>query len=161
MIQKISYRLILFVFTLLLSFGLVACTNSQSGNTLEEEKEITSEEIEMKLWINDTNIPVTWENNEAVKELKEQSSKETIEVNMSMYGDWEQVGSLQKSYTRNDTQLTANNGDIMLYCGNQIVLFYGQNSWSYTKLGKMNLSEKEITALLSNGDVKLTITCEN
>ena len=48
-------------------------------------------------------------------------------------------------------------GDIVLYSGNQIVVFYGSNSWSYTRLGKINLSEKELTDLLGNGDVTIEI----
>ena len=53
--------------------------------------------------------------------------------------------------------MTTMNGDIVLYSGNQIVVFYGSNSWAYTKLGKMNLSESKVTELLSNGDITLTI----
>ncbi|WP_035789801.1 cyclophilin-like fold protein [Butyrivibrio sp. XBB1001] len=48
-------------------------------------------------------------------------------------------------------------GDIVLYSGNQIVVFYGSNSWSYTRLGKINLSEKKLTDLLGNGDVTIEI----
>ena len=49
------------------------------------------------------------------------------------------------------------NGDIVLYNGNQLVLFYGSNSWSYTRLGKIELPERDITELLSNGNVTITI----
>ena len=112
---------------------------------------------ELKLYCNDTEIPVTWEYNNTVSELTEEAAKSDIIVSMSMYGGWEQVGSLGRSYTRNDSRMTAKNGDIVLYNGNQIVLFYGENSWSYTKLGKMDLSESEVTGLLSNGDITLTL----
>lgn len=81
-----------------------------------------------------------------------------IVVTMSMYSDFEQVGSLGKTYTRNDSQTTTNNGDIVLYSGNQIVVFYGSNTWAYTRLGKMNLSEEDVIKLLSNGDVTLRIS---
>ena len=50
------------------------------------------------------------------------------------------------------------NGDIVLYRSDQIVLFYGSNSWAYTRLGKMNLSENEVVSLLSNGDVSIRLT---
>ena len=130
-----------------------ATDQSDSMESEDEDEEVGS----MKLYINDTEIPVTWEDNATVNELTETAASEDITVSMSMYGDWEQVGSLGKSYTRNDKQVTATNGDIVLYSGNQIVVFYGSNSWSYTKLGRMNLTEDEITDLLSNGDVTLTI----
>ena len=112
----------------------------------------------MKLLINETEIPVIWENNDSVIEIMEEASKGDITVSMSMYSDNEQVGSLGKSYTRNDKQTTTHNGDIVLYSGSNIVLFYGSNSWSYTRLGKMDLSEAEVTELLSNGDVSVRLT---
>ena len=130
-----------------------ATDQSDSMESEDEDEEVGS----MKLYINDTEIPVTWEDNATVNELTETAASEDITVSMSMYGGWEQVGSLGKSYTRNDKQITATNGDIVLYSGNQIVVFYGSNSWSYTRLGRMDLTEDEITDLLSNGDVTLTI----
>ena len=122
-----------------------------------EPAEQEKEEGQLKLYFNNTEIPVTWENNATVSELIEEASKGDITVSMSMYGGWEQVGSLGRSYTRNDSQMTTLNGDIVLYSGNQIVVFYGSNSWSYTKLGKMNLSEDKVTELLSNGNITLTL----
>ncbi|MCR4944969.1 MAG: hypothetical protein K5986_11140 [Clostridium sp.] len=114
-------------------------------------------ENNMKIYFDDIEIPVTWENNETVLELQTEAERGEITVAMSMYSDNEQVGPLGKNYTRNDKQITTNNGDIVLYNGNQIVVFYGSNSWSYTKIGKINLSEKEVTDLLSNGDITLKI----
>ena len=76
---------------------------------------------------------------------------------MSMYGGNEQVGSLGKRYSSNDKQTITHNGDIVLYNSSNLVVFYGSNSWAYTRLGKMDLSEKEVTDLLSNGDVTITI----
>lgn len=118
---------------------------------------LTAEEDTMRLFINDTEIPVIWENNDSVKELMEEVKDGEIIVSMSMYSDNEQVGSLGRKYTSNDKQTTTHNGDIVLYSSNQIVVFYGSNSWAYTRLGKMDLSEAEVTELLSNGNVVLTI----
>ena len=122
-----------------------------------ETKISSGEECSMKLLINEKEIPVIWENNDSVTEIMEEASKGDITVSMSMYSDNEQVGSLGKSYTRNDKQTTTHNGDIVLYSGSNIVLFYGSNSWSYTRLGKMDLSEAEVTELLSNGDVSVRL----
>ena len=125
-----------------------------------ENTDDVSEDAGMKLYINDTEIPVSWEDNDTTKELVEQAESGDIIVSMSMYSDNEQVGSLGRSYTRNDKQTTTHNGDIVLYNGNNIVVFYGSNSWSYTRLGKMDMSESEILELLSNGDVELKISIE-
>jgi hypothetical protein len=113
----------------------------------------------MKMKIGDTPVNVTWENNSSVEELKE-LAKEGLTISMSMYGGFEQVGSIGQSITRNDKQTTTSAGDIVLYSGNQLVVFYGSNSWSYTRLGKINLSEEELTNLLSNGDITITLSAE-
>ena len=122
-----------------------------------ETKISSSEACSMKLLVNETEIPVIWENNDSVNEIMTEASKGDIIVSMSMYSDNEQVGSLGKSYTRNDKQTTTHNGDIVLYSGSNIVLFYGSNSWAYTRIGKMDLSEAEVTELLSNGDVSVRL----
>ena len=100
------------------------------------------------------------ETNDTTKELVEQVESGDIIVSMSIYSNNEQVGSLERSYTGNDKQITTHNGDIVLYNGNNIVVFYGSNSWSYTRLGKMDISEHEVIELLSNGDVELKISKE-
>ena len=70
-------------------------------------------------------------------------------MNTTAYGGFEQVGSLPQSFSRGDTQMTAQPGDIVRYSGNQLVVFFGSNSWSYTKLGHINdLSADELTVLL-------------
>ena len=72
-----------------------------------------------------------------------------IEVSASRYGSFEQVGSLPQNFSRNDVQTTTQPGDIVLYSGNQLVIFFGSNSWSYTRLGHIEgLSTDELTALL-------------
>ena len=111
----------------------------------------------MKLYFNDTEVPVIWEDNQTVQELMEEAGKGDIVVQMSMYSDNEQVGSLGKRYKKNDEQITTHSGDIVLYSGDKIVVFYGSNSWAYTRLGKMNIPEGDVTELLSNGDITLKI----
>ena len=78
---------------------------------------------------------------------------------MSMYGGFEQVGSLGTSLPRDDKQITTNAGDIVLYSGNQIVVFYGTNSWAYTRLGRItDKTASEMADLLGNGNVRITIS---
>ena len=137
--------------------------STESQISAVEETEITDksaiddEKEYMKLYFNDTEIPVIWEDNQTVQELMEEAGKGDIVVQMSMYSDNEQVGSLEKSYTKNDEQITTHSGDIVLYSGDKIVAFYGSNSWAYTRLGKMNLPEGDVTGLLSNGYITLKI----
>ncbi len=125
---------------------------------IENSDDVEVEEI-MVMSINGAVVPVTWEDNDSVKELSD-LAKTGFEISMSMYGGFEQVGSIGSSITRDDKQTTTEPGDIVLYSGNQLVVFYGSNSWAYTKLGKIELSEDELTNILSNGDVTITLSVE-
>ena len=110
--------------------------------------EIDTNEPILLLTIDGTAVDVQWENNAAVTELYA-LAQNAITVNTSAYGGFEQVGSLPQSFSRSDVQMTTQPGDIVLYSGNQLVVFFGSNSWSYTKLGHINdLSADELAALL-------------
>jgi len=118
-------------------------------------KDINEEAGEgMILMIDGEEYPVEWEENESVEALKELCP---LTVKMSMYGGFEQVGSLGESLPRNDEQIKTGYGDIVLYSGNQIVVFYGSNSWAYTRLGHIDMTQEELTVLLGNGDVEITL----
>ena len=145
----------LFVFTV-----ISGCTKQESKQETEEEVMETVEEKDMKLYINKEEITVTWADNEAVSALKKKAEEGEITVELSMYGGFEQVGSLGFSLPRNDVQTVTESGDIVLYNGNNIVLFYGSNSWSYTRLGKMEITSEEAEEYLSHGDVTITIKAE-
>lgn len=119
-----------------------------------------TEELTMMLRIDNTEISVQWEDNESVEALKNLIREAPLTINMSMYGGFEQVGSLGTSLPRNDVQTTTEAGDIVLYSGNQIVVFYGSNSWAYTRLGHVELSAAEMSDLLSHGDVTITLYVE-
>ena len=138
-------------------------SDAQPQLPVSAREESTTEETRVSktltLTINGRELPVTWENNDSVTALSELSS-DGLTVNMSMYGGFEQVGSLGSSIPRNDKQTSTTYGDIVLYQGNQIVIFYGSNSWSYTRLGHINLSRSEMTDLLSDGDVTINLKYE-
>ena len=136
-------------------------TDNENENVPEEVTENESEkeqENNMVLKINDEEVLVEWEDNESVEALKKICSEEALTIQLSMYGGNEQVGSIGQSLPRNDINITTDAGDIVLYSGNQIVLFYGSNSWAYTRLGHiMDKSASDMAKLLSNGDVSITI----
>ena len=89
---------------------------------------------DMQMMIGETPVTVAWENNASVEALKT-LAEEGLRIDMSMYGGFEQVGSIGQSLPRDDQQTTTASGDIVLYSGNQMVVFYGNNSWAYTRLG--------------------------
>ncbi len=112
----------------------------------------------MKLKINDTVVEVLWEDNESVEALFNLVAEEPLTISMSMYGGFEQVGSIGSSLPRNDVQTTTSAGDIVLYSGSQIVVFYGSNSWAYTMLGRIDLPEDEIVSLLGSESAEIILT---
>lgn len=128
-------------------------------NESAEDEAIGGSSMIMK--IGDTKVNVDWEDNQAVEALKNMAEDGDVTIQMSMYGGFEQVGSIGQSLPRDDKQTTTSSGDIVLYSGNQMVVFYGSNSWSYTRLGHISDKNKEeMTDLLSNGDVTITISIE-
>ena len=132
-------------------------TSSQTESVIPVEpsdEETRKAEDAMRLLIGETEVPVTWENNASVEALKELSP---VTIQMSMYGGFEQVGSIGQSIVRNDVQSETSYGDIVLYSGNQIVIFYGSNSWAYTRLGHVDLSQQEMREMLGSGDVAITL----
>ena len=139
---------------MVLTVLLVGCASRDHISTQTETDNESGEEIEMRLSIGGTAVPVTWESNASVEALKNLCP---LTIQMSMYGGFEQVGSIGQSIVRNDRQTDTHYGDIVLYSGNQIVIFYGSNSWAYTRLGHVNLSQQEMRNLLGNGDVSITL----
>lgn len=136
----------------------------QEQTTVEEQPQTEEQRQEehnlsLQMMIGDTPVSVIWEDNEAVEALKELCRNAPLTISMSMYGGFEQVGSLGAALPRNDTQTTTSAGDIVLYSGDQIVVFYGSNSWAYTRLGHItDKTQQELTQLLSNGDITITLT---
>lgn len=113
----------------------------------------------MRVSVGGAELEVDWEGNQAVAELAELVAEGPLTIQMSMYGGWEQVGPIGAGLTSEDERITAQAGDIMLYSGDQIVVFYGTNSWAYTRLGRItDRSADEMAELLGNGDVELTIS---
>ena len=135
---------------------------SQSSEDSEDETSSdtadSKENSEMIMLIGDTLVTVEWEQNESVEALRQLVSENPLTIRMSMYGGFEQVGSIGQSLPRNDVQTTTSAGDIVLYSGDQIVVFYGSNSWAYTRLGHITSQSADgMAELLGNGDVTITI----
>ena len=115
-------------------------------------------DIDMQMTIGETPVTVAWENNESVEALKT-LAEEGLRIDMSMYGGFEQVGAIGQSLPRDDQQTTTVSGDIVLYSGNQLVVFYGSNSWAYTRLGHItDQTPEQMKALLGSGDVTITLS---
>ncbi len=141
-----------------------AQTEGRAASEPQETPDETGEgqmEKTLRLRIGDLEAAVIWEDNASVEALTELAKTATLTIPLSMYGGFEQVGPLGTSLPREDTQITTQAGDIVLYSGDQIVIFYGPNSWAYTRLGRIaDKSASELAELLGNGDVSITVSWE-
>lgn len=115
--------------------------------------------MNMKVQVGDMIFSATLEENAAVSALVEMMRKSPVVLQMSDYSGFEKVGPLGTSLPADNNQTTTHAGDIVLYNGNQIVIFYGSNSWSYTRLGHID----DLTGweeALGNGDVTVRFSLE-
>lgn len=112
--------------------------SSTEERTTENKEETTAMISKMNVQIGDYSFTATLEDNDAVKELVNMMKDAPIVLDLDDYSGFEKVGPLGKNLTRSDKQTTTQSGDIVLYNGNNIVVFYGSNSWSYTRLGKID-----------------------
>lgn len=103
-------------------------------------------------------LPCEFAKSRASEELKEILEKGAITITMENYGGFEKVGELPKKFTKDDENINAVSGDILLYQGRYMVIMYGNNSWSYTRLGKITgLSSSEIYNILSKAGNSIKI----
>lgn len=105
-------------------------------------------------FIGERALPITPEENASSQAFIELLREGDLTIEMHDYGNFEKVGSLGVSLPRDDTRITTEPGDVVLYQGNQITIYYGVNSWSFTRLGKArNASRDALKAMLGEGDV--------
>ena len=113
--------------------------------------------MKLNVEVNGTTFTATLENNAAVEAFMEMIREAPVVIEMRDYSGFEKVGSLGASLPTSNSQTTTQAGDIVLYNGNQIVIFYRSNSWSYTRLGKIDdLTDWE--EALGSGDVTVTFS---
>lgn len=138
-------------------------SNTQQVNVPQPDTNSDTEENmvkKMTLQIGNSSFTATLENNPAVDAFVEMMNNSPIIIQMNDYSGFEKVGSLGTNLPADDKQTTTHAGDIVLYNGNQIVIFYGSNAWSYTRLGKIDdLSGWEDA--LGNGDITVTFSLES
>ena len=128
-------------------FSLIACTAVSGDDSMDDL---------VKVKINDDVFDVKLENNSATQELIKELKKGNVTVNASEYGGFEKVGDLGFSLPTSDENIGTAPGDIVLYQGDKISLFYGSHSWIYTKLGKIeNVDSNKLKEVLGSGDVVL------
>ena len=128
-----------------------------SCNKINSQETPINKEINMTLSIDNQELDVLWEDNDSVNAIK---GILPLTINMHQYGGFEQTGSIGQSVVSNDSQIDVVPGDIVLYNGNAISVFYNNSSWSYTRLGHINLDNSELNLLLNKPSVTFVIKGE-
>ena len=135
-------------------------TNESKEQTdMKIADESTLADNQIRVTVGSSSFIVNLEDNETAKALREMLADEDLTISASNYGGFEKVCQLGKTLPRNDNQITTEAGDVMLYSGNQIVFFYGANSWSYTKIGKVEASSiEELESVLSGPETEVILS---
>ena len=112
----------------------------------------------MYITIGEQTQSVTLVDNAATRALVEKLQLAPVSMTLNSSGGFEIWGALGFSLPTSNQQLAAQPGDVILYNGRNICLFYGSNSWSYTRLGKIDgLSESELRTFLKAGESNITV----
>ena len=121
------------------------------------QKKIKKEESEaMLLEVNGYTFEVELENNTSAKALKEYVSKEKRTLSLDDYGNFEKEGNLGITLPRNDETITTKEGDLILYLGNKLCLYYNQNTWDFTKLSHIK-DTTHLKEVLGKGSVQVAL----
>lgn len=113
----------------------------------------------MKITVGTSELYASLEDNPSAEEFRELLEEGPLTVEMRDYGGFEKVGVLGKTLTRSDTQITTEPGDVILYQGNQITIYYGVNQWNFTRLAKIN-DVSDLKEKLGEGTVEVTFSLE-
>ena len=163
-------KLFSFIAALLL---FAACSSDAASSVKPTQPEIqtpkssanssaqTEAPVKLKIHVNDTTFTATLEENSSAKAFAEFLAQGDMTLDMHDYGSFEKVADLPRSFPRNDKQIDTDAGDIILYQGNSITIYYDKNSWNFTRLARIdNVNKKRLQQILGKGNVKATFSVE-
>ncbi|MDO5521142.1 MAG: cyclophilin-like fold protein [bacterium] len=133
--------------------------NNRSTQPEMKNENISKENNQMNITVGEHVFKVMLANNSSADALKEYLVKGPVTLALSDYSGFEKVGNLGTTLPQNNEKMNTVAGDIILYQGNQFVIYYGENSWNLTRLGKIEgVSKEELQEVLGNGDVEVIIS---
>lgn len=160
-------RIILFMVLIFLA----ACSSDAASSPTQADPKATSAQtdktattenpMKLKIRVNDTTFTATFEENSSAMALAEFLKQGEMTLDMHDYGSFEKVADLPQSFPRNDKQIDTDAGDLILYLGKRIVIYYDKNSWNFTRLGKIdNVNKTRLKQILGEGNVTATFSVE-
>ena len=149
-------RLVLHIYIMFMALTAMACQSNEVEATPSDKSANT-----MNITINGKTVSCQLVENSSTRALLAQLEKGNITYEADDYGNFEKVGYIGFNLPQNNESITTTVGDVILYQGNNICLYYGSNSWSFTRLGKIEgMNKDEIKAFLNagGGSVKVTLS---
>lgn len=132
---------------------LASCSSNAATPMLADDSE------KLVISVNNHTLTATFADNTSAVAFKDLLAEGPLTISMSDYGNFEKVGSLPRSLPRNDERITTTAGDIILYQGNSITIYYDTNTWSFTRLGKIdNVTQTELKSILGTGSATVTFS---
>lgn len=130
---------------------------SEQESSQSQDNSSSQEEPMLKITVGDQELLATFADNSSAEAFRDLLAQGPVTISMDDYGGFEKVGLLGTTLTRNDTRITTQPGDVILYQGNQITIYYGTNTWNFTRLAKINDST-DLQAKLGTGTVQVTFS---
>lgn len=167
---------ILMIFSAMLLMSFCACT---SGNISQEATAETDQKNSLKteassdsadekqntvdgkflITANGKTLTARFADNSSAEAFKELLSNGEITVDMQDYGGFEKVGDLPQELPSNDERITTEPGDVILYLGRKITVYYDKNTWNFTRLGKIeNAAKEKLLEIFTDGNVSVTFS---
>ena len=140
--------------------GVYALLSGNNGDNSSDDGPTKPdvENMDLIMTVDGKKVDVLWEDNPSVKAIKE-LAYDGLTIDMKEYGNFEQTGSMPSSVVKDDSWIEVGAGDIVLYRGVQICLYFNDNAYDFTRLGKIsNMADSEIKDMLDKDSVKVVLT---
>ena len=139
-------------------------TPVEPQNIIQNVEQQTNTEIPMDkllITINGKTLTADFADNSSAKAIAEALKQSPITYKADDYGNFEKVGDLGQSFPKNDENITTEPGDIILYQGHNLCIYYAQNTWSFTRIAKIKgISKDELKEFLGEGEITVTLSVE-
>ena len=131
-----------------------------SYNKEEDENKVQDGKT-MKIKVGEKEFTVVLAENSSVEALKKLLAEGELTINMKDYGNFEKVGSIGTSLPTNDEYIVTEPGDIILYQGKSLVIYYDINTWNFTRIGKIeDVTREELLSVLGQSNVNVTFSLQ-
>lgn len=128
-------------------------------DNLQEEEKVGRKQFYVKA--GETVFTAVFSDHSSAEAFQNLLAAEPLTVDMHDYGSFEKVGEIGSTLPRNDEQITTEPGDVILYLGTSITIYYDINSWNFTRLGKIqDVTKADLLAALGEGDVTVTFSLD-